>query len=332
MYIKLSSGLTKPFTTTLGVKQGCVLSPLIFNLFINDLPEVYDDQCDPLTLHDRKVQVIMFADDVMLFSQTAKGLKRAISITVEYFANINLSVNLDKTQVMIFNTRGVLLNKDPQHKFYVGDQLLKVVAEYTYLGIKLTPSGAAAPGAEELFLKARRSWFSISNLIYRHKRMPTDKALQIFDQLVTSIGLYGCEAWLPLLMTKKVFKDGNNILSFWETFKLETINQKICRMILGVPKQSIRLGVFGELGRFPLFIKGVCHVLKYQAHLHQTVGNGSIVSKAVQEMKLNQNSNTNSWWNRVEKIKEKLEIKYSNFSKIDVVGQMIKKQVKSKFE
>ena len=102
-------------------------------------------------------------------------------------------------------------------------------------------------------------------------------------------------------------------------------------MILGVQKKSSRLGVLGELGRFPLFIKGVCHVLKYQAHLHQTVGNGSIVSKAVQEMKLNQNSNTNSWWNRVEKIKEKLEMKYPNFSKIEVVGQMIKKQVKGKF-
>ena len=63
MFVKLSSGLTQPFNTTLGMKQGCVLSPLIFNLFINDLPEHFDDQCDPLTLGDRKVQALMFADD-----------------------------------------------------------------------------------------------------------------------------------------------------------------------------------------------------------------------------------------------------------------------------
>ena len=332
MYVKLSSGLTQPFLTTMGVKQGCVLSPLIFNLFINDLPDQFDDQCDPLILNGKKVQALMFADDVMIFSQSATGLKRVINITVGFFNNINLSVNFSKTQVMIFNSRGVLLDKDPQHKFFDGDHLLKVVAEYTYLGIKLTPSGAASAGADELFAKSRRSWFSISNLIYRHKRMATDKALQIFDQLVTSIGLYSCESWLPLIMTKKSFSEDNNLFSFWENFKLETLNQKICRMLLSVHKKSSRLAVLGELGRFPLLIKGLCHVLKYQAKLLQTVDNGSIVSNAVIEMKSNSNPNLNSWWGRVEKIKQNFGIKYSPFSKLEAIGCHIKKQVKGKFE
>ena len=171
IYLKLASGLTQPFETTVGVKQGCVLSPLIFNLFINDLPDHFDDQCDPVIISDRKVQALMFADDVMVVSKSAKGLKRAINITVEYFKSINLSVNFEKSQVMIFNARGVQLDKHPDHQFHAGDQVLQVVPEYTYLGIKLTPSGVASHGATELFLKSRRSWFSISNLIYRHKRM-----------------------------------------------------------------------------------------------------------------------------------------------------------------
>ena len=37
-------------------------------------------------------------------------------------------------------------------------------------------------------------------------------------------------------------------------------------------------------------------------------------------------------WGRMEKIKENLAIKYSNFSKIDIVGNLIKKQVKDKYE
>ena len=123
MFVKLSSGLTQPFNTTVGVKQGCVLSPLIFNLFINDLPDHFDDLCDSLTLCDRKVQTLMFADNVMLFSQSASGLRRAINITVDYFSNINLSVNFDKTQVMIFNSCGLLLDKDPQHKFHASGPL-----------------------------------------------------------------------------------------------------------------------------------------------------------------------------------------------------------------
>ena len=98
MYLKLSAGLTQPFTTTVGVKQGCVLSPLIFNLFIDDLPDHYDDQCDPVLMNNQKVQALMFADDVMVLSQSSQGLKRAINITVNYFNDISLTVNFDKTR------------------------------------------------------------------------------------------------------------------------------------------------------------------------------------------------------------------------------------------
>ena len=92
MYVKLTSGLTQPFVTSVGVKQGCVLSPLIFNLFIND----------PVVIADHKVQALMFADDVMVLSQLANGLKRAINITVEFFTNINLSNN-NKNMKYILN-------------------------------------------------------------------------------------------------------------------------------------------------------------------------------------------------------------------------------------
>ena len=308
MYVKLSSGLTQPFLTTMGVKQGCVLSPLIFNLFINDLPDQFDDQCDPVLISNRRVQALMFADDVMVVSKSAKGLKRAINITVEYFKSINLSVNFEKSQVMIFNARGVQLDKHPDHQFHAGDQVLQVVPEYTYLGIKLTPSGVASHGATELFLKSRRSWFSMSNLIYRHKRMSTDRAFQIFDQLVTSIGLYNCESWLPMIMTKKSFNDENSTLKFWENFQLETLNQKICRMVLGVHRKSSRLGTIGELGRFPVFVKALCHLLKYQAQISK-LDDESLVCKMVQEIKANPSQELNTWWGRVEKIKENLAVK-----------------------
>ena len=140
---------------------------------------------------------------------------------------MSLAVNYDKSQVLIFNQHGILLNQHADHVFQADGQQLKVVFEYTYLGFKLVPSGVDSHGSDELFHKARRSWFSISNLIYKHKRLATDKAFQIFDQLVTSIGLYNCESWLPLVMTKKSLTGEDNIFSFWDKLKLETLNQKI---------------------------------------------------------------------------------------------------------
>ena len=65
MFVKVRDGLTKPFVTTTGVKQGCVLSPIIFNLFIMGLPEALDDDgtTDPVTLNNEKLSVLMWADD-----------------------------------------------------------------------------------------------------------------------------------------------------------------------------------------------------------------------------------------------------------------------------
>ena len=164
--------------------------------------------------------------------------------------------------------------------------------------------------------------------------MSTDKALQIFDQLVTSIGLYNCEYWLPLIMTKKSFSNSDSTFSYWGNLQVETINQKICRMILGVQKKSSRLGTLGELGRFPLFVKGLCHVLKFHALICQSEGKGTLISHAVAEMKssVSSQSPNNSWFGRIEKLKENLNINYQKNSKIDSIGFHIKKQVKSKFE
>ena len=344
MYIKLSAGLTMPFKTTVGVKQGCVLSPLIFNLFINDLPDQFDSLCDPVHLGDpqglcdhqgqcgHQLQALMYADDVVIFSQSAGGLKRAIAITVNYFNNINLSVNFEKSQVMVFNVRGLLLDKDPDHIFQVNGRKLKVVSEYTYLGFKLVPSGSASYGSEELFSKARRSWFAISNLVYRHKRMPTDRAYQIFDQLVASIGLYNCESWLPVIMSKKSFANAQNLFKFWESFKLEKINQSISRMLLGVHRKTSRLATIGELGRFPLFITGLCHTLKYKAHLHKMMRNGSLVGLAASEMSLRVDNDLKTWWGRTEQIQKILGLNNIEFGNPENIGARIKRMVKSKFE
>jgi hypothetical protein len=76
--IKLGDGLTMPFEDNTGVKQGCVLSPTLFKLFINDLPDIFSENCDPVLLFKKKISCLMFADDIVLVSESSYGLQHAL--------------------------------------------------------------------------------------------------------------------------------------------------------------------------------------------------------------------------------------------------------------
>ena len=102
-------------------------------------------------------------------------------------------------------------------------------------------------------------------------------------------------------------------------------------MVLCVHKKSSRLGTIGELDRFPLFVKALCHLLKYQAKIIKSES-GTLINNVVRENETGPNSGLNTWWGRVKKLKQTLGIKYSQYSKIYIIGNNIKKHLKSKFE
>ena len=299
MFVKLEQGLTKPFTTTIGLKQGCSISPFIFNLFIDKLPTVYDDSCDAVVLGNRKLNCLMWADDCVVFALSKSGLQNAINKTVHFFESHGLSVNKKKTQCMIFNKRGLRPKFFPSVKFYLNGQLLENAETYTYLGLVFVPSGSPMAATKELFHKASRAWFALSHVIYQNKKMPVRRALQLVDSLVTPVALYNTEVLTILSLPKASFTTKEGLLKAWEDYLPEKIKQKASRMILSVQKKASRLAVLGELGRYPMLIKGLAQVLKYDWHIKHKTSDQSLVNIAYHEML----SLNDSWGLRVQQIK-----------------------------
>ena len=136
--IKLKDGYTESFSTSVGVKQGCILSPKLFNIYINDLSSIFDESCDPVNINDYKLSCLMYADDIVLMSSSAEGLQVAINKLQLYLSEWHLELNTSESKIIIFNKSG---RKLKQYKFFFNKQDLEIVTDYRYLGPVIKASG-----------------------------------------------------------------------------------------------------------------------------------------------------------------------------------------------
>ena len=102
-------GLTDSFRCTAGVKQGCPASPLLFGLYIDEIEAMLKeakDNIDVPMLLQSLVAILLFADDIALFSYSAEGLQTQLDILQMFCTMRGLKVNVSTTKVVLFEGKG----------------------------------------------------------------------------------------------------------------------------------------------------------------------------------------------------------------------------------
>ena len=132
------------FLTTIGLKQGDVLSTILFNIYINGLPRrlLENSQSPDYKWHttsrwhqNKQLTVCRWLSN---FSLSKEDLQKGISILEEYRNKWGLDLNLSKTKIMISNKQGATIRK---FKFKFQVQEIEIVKQYKYLGFTIIPSG-----------------------------------------------------------------------------------------------------------------------------------------------------------------------------------------------
>ncbi len=143
MYSKLKScgkgnnGLTEYFGCTIGVRQGCMVSPLLFILFLNEYITMLKKNCKGIQIESiTEIQTLLYADDMANIADTIGGLQKHIEQLEKCCSLYGMRVNLNKMKIMVFR-RGGSLNKD--EKWYFAGEQIEVVNCYKYLGMWFTP-------------------------------------------------------------------------------------------------------------------------------------------------------------------------------------------------
>ena len=85
--------------------QGEALSPFLFSMYINYFEnKLIKDLCEHIYLQDISFSLLMYADDIVLLSETAGGLQKMIDTLHTYSTKWNLSVHTEKTKIVVFRS------------------------------------------------------------------------------------------------------------------------------------------------------------------------------------------------------------------------------------
>ena len=117
------------------MRQGCTLSPILFNLYINDLlNHSNENSFDSVHLSDKlKITCPAYADDIILISKSALGLQNQLNCLHKFCEEWKMKVNTTKTKCIILQKKNKV-NKS--EIFRIGNANLSNVAEFVYLGLK----------------------------------------------------------------------------------------------------------------------------------------------------------------------------------------------------
>ncbi len=104
--VKLPGGITKSFKLDKGIKQGDTPSPYLFNLYLNDINQMFARQeCGSPSLGEHKVKCLLYTDDLLILSEIAQGLQNALNKLNICCKTWRLKLNIKKIKVMIFSNR-----------------------------------------------------------------------------------------------------------------------------------------------------------------------------------------------------------------------------------
>lgn len=190
--IKYNGFLSEYYRNTIGLFQGEILSPILYSLYVNDCEMCFiRENCPSVEIGLINLFLIMYADDTVLLAESPKSLQEMIDTLYKHNNDCKLTLNVDKTKIMIFRNGG----RQRENEYWTYNNVnIDVVDEFNYLGMLFNYNGKFKKTQIHVANQGRKAYFSICSKLKNHA-FNISTQCSIFDTYINSILGYASEIW-----------------------------------------------------------------------------------------------------------------------------------------
>ena len=210
--VSVGGEVSESFSVTNGVKQGCVLGPALFSIFLSAmLDEAFRDIGGGVYIQSRQsadlfnvahfraktkttrilMRELLFADDSAVVTYTAEEMQKIVDAFSDASKKFGLKINIKKTEVQYQPN----YTRAREEDIMVDGNKLNAVLEFTYLGSTMSSNGCIDGEIQRRMAKASASFGRLRQRLWNNHHVSMRVKGKIYRAIVLSTLLYGAEAW-----------------------------------------------------------------------------------------------------------------------------------------
>uniref|UniRef100_A0A8D9DT62 Craniofacial development protein 2 n=1 Tax=Cacopsylla melanoneura TaxID=428564 RepID=A0A8D9DT62_9HEMI len=185
------NGSKKEANIRQGVRQGCPLSPYLFNLFIEAAINEVKENTLGVIINGQQFHSIRFADDIALLANSEEDINQMLNCLDTTLNKFKLKINAKKTKAMVVSKR---YDQNMTANIKLKNERIEHVQEFCYLGSLITYENKSKKEIRRRIALAKQA-FERKKALLTNKNLSIGTKKKFIKTYIWSLLLYGCETW-----------------------------------------------------------------------------------------------------------------------------------------